>query len=58
MPTLFDQTGKVAVITGFMRGISRADEIAGTAVLLASEAGSLATGQIFVIDGAYAISGP
>ncbi len=38
--------------------IGRPDEIAGTAVFLASEAGSFATGQTFVIDGGYTISGP
>ena len=38
--------------------IGRPDEIAGTAVFLASEAGAFATGQTFVIDGGYTIAGP
>ena len=38
--------------------IGRPDEIAGTAVFLASAAGAFATGQTFVIDGGYTISGP
>jgi NAD(P)-dependent dehydrogenase (short-subunit alcohol dehydrogenase family) len=34
------------------------DEIAGTAVFLASRAGAFATGQTFVIDGGYTVMGP
>ena len=38
--------------------IGEPDEIAGTAVFLASPAGAFATGQTFVIDGGYTVLGP
>ena len=40
-----------------LRRIGEPDEIAGTAVFLASPAGSFATGQTFVIDGGYMVMG-
>ena len=41
-----------------LRRIGEPDEIAGTAVFLASPAGAFATGQTFVIDGGYMVMGP
>lgn len=38
--------------------IGQPDEIAGTAIYLASAAGSFATGQTFVVDGGYTVYGP
>ena len=40
-----------------LRRIGEPDEIAGTAVLLASDAGSFTTGQTIVIDGGGTIAG-
>ncbi|MGI4800000.1 MAG: SDR family NAD(P)-dependent oxidoreductase [Janthinobacterium lividum] len=40
-----------------LRRIGEPDEIAGTAIFLASPAGSFATGQTFVIDGGYMVMG-
>ena len=41
-----------------LRRIGEPDEIAGTAVFLASPAGAFSTGQTFVIDGGYMVMGP
>jgi len=54
---LSDLSGKAAVVTGATRSIGEPGEIAGTAVFLASPAGSF-TGQTFVIDGGYTVQGP
>ncbi len=57
---LWDNPGTLKAYTDAtpLGRIGDPDEIAGTAVFLASAAGAFATGQTFVIDGGYTVMGP
>ena len=51
------ERGKELVMRTPMKRFGKAEEIAGTAVFLASEAASFVTGEVIVVDGGFLASG-
>jgi NAD(P)-dependent dehydrogenase (short-subunit alcohol dehydrogenase family) len=51
------ERGRELIIRTPMQRFGEADEIAGAAVFLASEAASFVTGEVLVVDGGFLASG-